>query len=140
MGDQPSPSQSPTRASVLWRVQHSPMTSGVAMLLFLVPAALWLLAVSSAQVRQTSGPAGETGPSLTPLHIWFVVGIIGAVLALGSLSSGRVDPRRAARTRDAGRWRHRPLGVAVVACVGRNRGVPPAPRRHRSRTRHRSVL
>lgn len=117
MGDQPSPSQPPTRPSVPWRVRHSPMTSGVAMLLFLVPAALWLLAASTAQVGQTPGPRGATGPSLTPLHIWFVVGIIGAVLALGALLQVGWTLAEQRDWTQAG-VRHRPLGVAVAACVG----------------------
>ena len=117
MGDQPSPSQPPTRPSVPWRVRHSPMTSGVAMLLFLVPAALWLLAASSAQVGVHSGPPGMGYPSLTPFHIWCVIGIVGAVLALGALLQVGWT---LAEQRD---WtqpgvRHRLLGVVVVASAG----------------------
>ena len=117
MGDQPSPSQPPTRPSLPWRVRHSPMTSGVAMLLFLVPAALWLLAAASAQVGVHSGPPGMGYPSLTPFHIWCVIGIVGAVLALGALLQVGWT---LAEQRD---WtqpsvRHRLLGVVVVACAG----------------------
>ena len=117
MGDQPSPSQPPTRPSVPWRVRHSPMTSGVAMLLFLVPAALWLLAGASGSGRRALRPSRYGDPSLTPLHIWCVVGIVGAVLALGALVQVGWT---LAEQRD---WtqasvRYRLLGVAVAASAG----------------------
>ena len=118
MGDAPGwPSESPTRPSVLWRLRHSPATGGIAMLLFLVPAGLWLLAAASAQVGDHSGPSGMMNPSLTPFHMWFVIGVIGTVLALGSLVQ---VGRTLAEQRD---WtqpgvRRRLLAVAVATCVG----------------------
>jgi len=92
MGDKPgSPSQFATRPSTFWRIRHSPATSGVAVMLFVVLSALWLVAAATAQVWNHSvapciRPACPPSPSYTGLHLWLVIGTVGAVLALGSLA------------------------------------------------------
>jgi hypothetical protein len=45
MGDPSgSPSQSATGPSPFWRIRHSPVMSGAAILRFIVPSVLWLIA------------------------------------------------------------------------------------------------
>lgn len=60
--------------------------SEIAKLMFLVPAGLWLWAAPSAQLEPILPPgSGWRPPSLTPLHTWFVLGIVGTALVAGSL-------------------------------------------------------
>jgi hypothetical protein len=86
-GSLPQPATEP---APLWRIRHSPATSGAAMVLFLVVSALWLVAAGTAQVWNHSmppclRPACPQPPSHTSLHVWLLLGIAGAVLTLASL-------------------------------------------------------
>jgi hypothetical protein len=84
----PRPATDPTP---LWRIRHSPVASGAAMVLFLVVSALWLVPAGTAQVWVHSmppclGPACPPPPSYTSLHILLLLGIAGAVLTFASFA------------------------------------------------------
>lgn len=86
-----SPHQPGTGLPPLWRIRHSPAVSGAALVLFLVVTVLWLVAAGTAQVGVESQPPCiqlrcPPPPSYTGLHVWFLVGIAGAVLTLASFA------------------------------------------------------
>jgi hypothetical protein len=85
-----SPHQPGAKPPPLWRIRHSPAVSGAALVLFLVVSVLWLVAAGTAQVAVESTPGCirlcPPPPSYTSLHVWFLVGIAGAVLTLASFA------------------------------------------------------
>jgi hypothetical protein len=83
------PYQPATDPALLWRIRHSPAAGGAAMVLFLAVSALWLAAAGTAQAGVESQPPCvrppcPQPPSYTSFHVWFLLGIAGAVLTLAS--------------------------------------------------------
>ncbi len=90
------------------------------MVLFLVLSALWLAAAGTARVWNHStpgcfGPACPPPPSGTGLHVWFILGIAGAVLTLTSLV---LLARRAVRGRRQAGAGRRLRWVVVTGFAG----------------------
>jgi hypothetical protein len=105
MGNRSDVPDSTLEPSVLWRVRQWPGTNEAAQFLFVVLAAMWLEAAATAQVWEHSAPAGYRFPSRSSFYVWIALGVVGVLLAFGSLV-GRVWPPRRRRL------------VVVIACLG----------------------